>query len=98
MSARFSAKLLAVRREGSAIMSFWDPNLGEDSEPSDAISPRIVERHEMWVLGVPQCFEIGMSEVGGFLEYRGQGNLKGGILCSQNVRARVPSPGLTSPR
>jgi hypothetical protein len=60
VSARFSAKLLAVRREGSAIMSFWDPNLGEDSEPSDAISPRIVERHEMWVLGVPQCLKLNV--------------------------------------
>ena len=41
-------------------MLFRDPNLGEDSEPSDAISPRIVERHEMWVLGVPQCLKLNV--------------------------------------
>jgi hypothetical protein len=58
VSARFSAKLLAVRRGGSAIMSFWDPNLGEDSEPSDAISPRIVDKARDVVIRGSAMFEI----------------------------------------
>lgn len=64
----------AVRRQGSAMMSFLGPELERDMEPTDAISPR--EERDVVVRAFPSVGNR-MSEVEGCSEYRDHGSLWG---------------------